>query len=87
VMVRLIKRYIGKRAAVIGDRGNGVSMIQVASMGIGVVDKEGSEASLAADYSLTEFSYIGRLLLVHGRNRQSSRQHTNSALCPCTGGT
>jgi len=43
-------------------------MIQAASVGIGVVGKEGRQASLAADFSLTQFSHIGRLLLVHGRN-------------------
>ena len=29
--------------------------------------QEGRQASLAADFSLTQFSHIGRLLLVHGR--------------------
>jgi len=43
-------------------------MIQAASVGIGIVGKEGKQASLAADFSITQFSHIGRLLLVHGRN-------------------
>ena len=30
--------------------------------------KEGKQASLAADWSLTQFSHVARLLLVHGRN-------------------
>ena len=37
-------------------------------MGIGLVGKEGKQASLAADFSITQFSHTGRLLLVHGRN-------------------
>jgi len=45
-----------------------VSMIQAASVGIGIVGKEGKQASLASDFSLSQFSHIGRLLLVHGRN-------------------
>merc|ERR1711915_708259 len=51
-----------------GDGGNDVSMIQAASVGIGIVGKEGKQASLASDFSISQFSHIGRLLLVHGRN-------------------
>ena len=67
-VVRLIERHTGKRAAAVGDGGNDVSMIQAASVGIGIVGKEGMQASLASDFSMTQFSHIGRLLLVHGRN-------------------
>merc|ERR550519_2228138 len=67
-VVRLIERHSGKRAAAVGDGGNDVSMIQAASVGIGIVGKEGRQASLAADFSINQFSHIGRLLLVHGRN-------------------
>merc|ERR1711963_450366 len=67
-VVRLIERHSGRRAAAIGDGGNDVSMIQAASVGVGIVGKEGKQASLAADFSITQFSHIGRLLLVHGRN-------------------
>ena len=64
----VVVRLVEKRAAAKGDGGNDVSMIQAASVGIGVVGKEGRQASLAADFSLTQFSHIGRLLLVRGRN-------------------
>ena len=67
-VVRLLERHSGKRAAAVGDGGNDVSMIQAASVGIGIVGKEGRQASLAADFSINQFSHIGRLLLVHGRN-------------------
>ena len=30
--------------------------------------QEGKQASLAADFSITQFKHIGRLLMVHGRN-------------------
>lgn len=53
--------------AVPGDGGNDVSMIQAADAGIGIVGKEGRQASLAADFSITQFSHVSRLLLVHGR--------------------
>ena len=31
--------------------------------------QEGRQASLAADFSITQFRYLGRLLVWHGRNR------------------
>jgi len=43
-------------------------MIQAADVGIGIVGKEGKQASLAADFSVTQFSYLTKLLLWHGRN-------------------
>ncbi|CAG2238567.1 E7.6.2.1 [Mytilus edulis] len=67
-IVKLLRNHTGKRTCAIGDGGNDVSMIQAANAGIGIVGKEGKQASLAADFSITQFSYIGRLLLVHGRN-------------------
>ncbi|NWT60884.1 ATP9A ATPase, partial [Erythrocercus mccallii] len=51
-----------------GDGGNDVSMIQEADCGVGVEGKEGKQASLAADFSITQFKHLGRLLMVHGRN-------------------
>lgn len=36
-------------------------------MGIGIVGKEGKQASLAADFSINQFSYMRRLILWHGR--------------------
>lgn len=35
---------------------------------MGIVGKEGKQASLAADFSVTQFSYLTKLLLWHGRN-------------------
>ena len=42
-------------------------MIQEADVGIGIVGKEGLQASLAADYSITQFKSLGYLLLWWGR--------------------
>lgn len=67
-VVRLIQRHTRKRAAAVGDGGNDVSMIQAADAGIGIVGKEGKQASLAADFSIEQFQHIARLCLVHGRN-------------------
>ncbi|XP_075253363.1 putative phospholipid-transporting ATPase IIB [Convolutriloba macropyga] len=68
LVVILIQKHTRKRCAAIGDGGNDVSMIQAADAGIGIEGKEGKQASLAADFSITQFRYVGRLFLVHGRN-------------------
>lgn len=67
-VTRLIASYTGRRTCAIGDGGNDVSMIQAAHVGVGIVGKEGKQASLAADFSITQFSHLTRLLLWHGRN-------------------
>lgn len=67
-VARLIKDFTQKRVACIGDGGNDVAMIQAANVGLGIVGKEGKQASLAADFSLTQFSHLTRLLVWHGRN-------------------
>jgi phospholipid-translocating ATPase len=36
--------------------------------GVGIVGKEGKQASLAADFSVTQFSFLTKLLVWHGRN-------------------
>ena len=36
--------------------------------GVGIVGKEGKQASLAADFSINQFSHLTKLLLWHGRN-------------------
>ncbi len=64
----LIKTFTKKRVCAIGDGGNDVSMIQAADVGVGIVGKEGKQASLAADFSVLQFSHLTRLLLWHGRN-------------------
>lgn len=67
-VARLIRTYTKKRVCCIGDGGNDVSMIQAADVGLGIVGKEGKQASLAADFSILQFSYLSKLLCWHGRN-------------------
>uniref|UniRef100_A0A4W6E7P3 Phospholipid-transporting ATPase n=1 Tax=Lates calcarifer TaxID=8187 RepID=A0A4W6E7P3_LATCA len=67
-IVKLLQQHTANRTCAIGDGGNDVSMIQAAHCGIGIEGKEGKQASLAADFSITQFKHIGRLLMVHGRN-------------------
>ena len=68
IVVKTIKNYIkNARTAAVGDGGNDVAMIQEADVGIGIVGKEGLQASLAADYSIKEFKSLNILLLWWGR--------------------
>ncbi|XP_065778267.1 probable phospholipid-transporting ATPase IIA isoform X2 [Muntiacus reevesi] len=67
-IVRLLQERTGRLTCAVGDGGNDVSMIQESDCGVGVEGKEGKQASLAADFSITQFRHLGRLLMVHGRN-------------------
>lgn len=67
-VAKLIKEYTRKRVCCIGDGGNDVSMIQAADVGVGIVGKEGRQASLAADFSIEQFHHLTKLLVWHGRN-------------------
>ncbi|KAH8586138.1 P-type ATPase-like protein [Bisporella sp. PMI_857] len=67
-IARLIREHTKKRICCIGDGGNDVSMIQAADVGVGIVGKEGRQASLAADFSIEQFCHLTKLLVWHGRN-------------------
>ena len=62
-----IKEATNKVIACIGDGGNDVAMIQKADVGLGIVGKEGMQASLAADFSVIKFEDIKKLIIWHGR--------------------
>ena len=67
-IVRLVKVNMVPQpiTLAIGDGANDVSMIQEAHVGIGVSGREGMQAVRAADYAIAQFSFLRRLLLVHG---------------------
>lgn len=67
-IAKAVSAIIKKTVCCIGDGGNDVSMIQQADVGIGIIGKEGRQASLAADFSTNEFKAIIDLILWHGRN-------------------
>ena len=67
LIVKNIKKYTNCRTAAVGDGGNDVAMIQEADVGIGIVGKEGVQASLASDYSIKEFKNLSILILWWGR--------------------
>lgn len=51
----------------IGDGANDLAMIAEAHVGIGISGREGLQAARVADYAISQFSFLQRLLLVHGR--------------------
>jgi magnesium-transporting ATPase (P-type) len=51
----------------IGDGANDISMIKEAHVGIGIYGEEGWQAAGAADYAITKFKDLYRLLFIHGR--------------------
>jgi len=51
----------------IGDGANDIAMIQSADIGIGITGKEGLQAARSSDYSIAQFKFLQKLLLVHGR--------------------
>ncbi|KAK7116638.1 phospholipid-transporting ATPase ID-like isoform X1 [Littorina saxatilis] len=67
LVVDLVKRHKQTITLAIGDGANDVSMIKMAHIGIGISGQEGLQAVLASDYSISQFRYLERLLLVHGR--------------------
>lgn len=52
LIVKKIGFYTKKRTAAVGDGGNDVGMILESNVGIGIVGKEGKQASLASDFSI-----------------------------------
>lgn len=51
----------------IGDGANDIAMIKEAHVGIGITGKEGLQAARSSDYSIAQFRFLVKLLLVHGR--------------------
>ncbi|KAF9929708.1 hypothetical protein FBU30_001276 [Linnemannia zychae] len=66
LVVELIRR--GKKVVclAVGDGANDVSMIQAANIGVGIAGQEGMQAAMASDYSITQFRFLRKLILVHG---------------------
>jgi phospholipid-translocating ATPase len=67
LVVRMVKHGLGAMCLAIGDGANDVSMIQEADIGIGISGKEGLQAVMASDYAISQFRFLSKLLLVHGR--------------------
>ncbi|KAF9351663.1 hypothetical protein BGX26_010376 [Mortierella sp. AD094] len=66
LVVKLVKRNLKSILLAIGDGANDVSMIQAAHVGIGISGLEGLQAARSADFAISQFRYLKKLLLVHG---------------------
>ncbi|RMZ84474.1 hypothetical protein DV738_g793, partial [Chaetothyriales sp. CBS 135597] len=67
-LVRTIRLKVkGSVTLAIGDGANDIAMIQEAHIGIGIAGKEGLQAARSSDYSIGQFRFLLKLLLVHGR--------------------
>jgi len=51
----------------VGDGSNDVSMIQKASIGVGLFGVEGGEASKVSEIAIHRFNQLHRLIFYHGR--------------------
>mmetsp|Transcript_2509 Transcript_2509/g.5779 ORF Transcript_2509/g.5779 Transcript_2509/m.5779 type:complete len:1344 (+) Transcript_2509:145-4176(+) len=72
-LVKFIKRCkyafrTGGQTLAVGDGANDVPMIQAAHIGVGIQAAGGMQAANSAEYSIAQFRYLSRLLLVHGRS-------------------
>ncbi|KAF8401024.1 hypothetical protein HHK36_014327 [Tetracentron sinense] len=66
LITRLVKEGTGKTTLAIGDGANDVGMIQEADIGVGISGVEGMQAVMASDFSIAQFRFLERLLVVHG---------------------
>ncbi|XPS69948.1 hypothetical protein M3J07_002189 [Ascochyta lentis] len=68
LLVNSIRKRVKKSITLaIGDGANDIAMIQEAHVGIGITGKEGLQAARTSDYSIAQFRFLTKLLLVHGR--------------------
>ena len=67
LVVKLSKYKKGSISLSIGDGANDVPMIMEANVGVGIRGLEGTQAVRASDYAISQFEFLKRLLLIHGR--------------------
>lgn len=65
-VVDLVTKHTKSITLAVGDGANDVAMIQKAHVGVGISGVEGLQAACASDYSIAQFRFLKRLLLVHG---------------------
>jgi len=73
-IVRLTQEIEKVSTLAIGDGNNDTVMIKTAEVGVGIRGVEGTSAVAAADYVISQFKFLQRMLLVYGRlnNRRIS---------------
>ncbi|VDM19251.1 unnamed protein product [Wuchereria bancrofti] len=65
-VVEMVREATDDVVLAVGDGSNDVAMIQAANVGVGIIGEEGLQAASASDYSIAQFHFLRRLLLVHG---------------------
>ena len=66
-IVKLVKTHGKWVTLAIGDGVNDVPMIMEAHIGVGIQGKEGTQAVRTADFSIGQFRFLDKLLLIYGR--------------------
>ncbi|XP_068447617.1 phospholipid-transporting ATPase IC [Clinocottus analis] len=66
-IVALVRKHTRAVTMSIGDGANDVNMIKTAHVGVGLAGVEGGQAVQNADFALSQFRFLQKLLLVHGR--------------------
>ncbi|CAB1444306.1 unnamed protein product [Pleuronectes platessa] len=66
-IVTLVRKHTSSVTMAIGDGANDVNMIKTAHVGVGLAGVEGGQAVQSADFALSQFRFLQRLLLIHGR--------------------
>lgn len=61
-----MRRDAGEICLAVGDGANDVGMIQAANVGVGISGFEGQQAVMSSDFSIAQFRFLERLVLVHG---------------------
>lgn len=75
-LVNLTKeKELDSKTLSIGDGANDVNMILAAHVGVGIAGLEGNQAVWASDFSIGQFSYLKRLMFLHGH--ESYRKNAN----------
>jgi len=68
IMIEAVRRNTDRVTLAIGDGGNDVPMIRAAHVGVAIEGVEGKQAAASSDYTIGQFRFLRRLLLVHGAN-------------------
>mmetsp|Transcript_60087 Transcript_60087/g.143170 ORF Transcript_60087/g.143170 Transcript_60087/m.143170 type:complete len:1566 (+) Transcript_60087:92-4789(+) len=68
-LVKLVRKGITPQPVTlaVGDGANDVPMIMTSQVGVGISGREGRQAVNSADFAITQFQFLQRLLLIHGR--------------------
>jgi len=67
-VIKTIKNNGNNITLSVGDGANDVPMIMEAHIGVGINGVEGDQAVRSADYSIGQFRFLEKLLLIYGRN-------------------